>query len=421
MSENKQEGSGGEQESHAAPTLAEKAGDEAVTSTSAPAGPGPGAAVKDGSKNSPEPTVSDPQPAVMPPSPPPPPSSTTGGKGGRFVQWLLLLLLVLAVGYLGWQHWLQANSDLGDHRDALSRLNQNLNQLDDDLGNVRQTLERQLVAVEQRAETREEHLRNRLRDTEGRLNEITQTDRADAILTEVDHLLRLASQRLLADQDIRVTLGLYESADQLLRDLDDPELLGLREAVVSDLTALRLVERVDRSGLYLRLDALQKIVASLPLERHEHGLGERVDTQASSNDQSEVAGWQRPVNALRKAWGHLDNYIRIYRRDQPLQPLLSPDEEVYLRLNLRLMLEQAQLAVLQQEPDVYTSSLSKAQGWLQDYFVNDDRSQALQDELAALLQLEVTQATPDLSTSLGTLRQIMRARVQLSAGRESQR
>ncbi len=334
--------------------------------------------------------------------------------GGTGLLWVLVVLLIGAVGFLGWQHWLQLQGD-GVVRDSSSpEIQAHLSALDEGLATTRRDLESRLAAAEQRAETREQDLRDRLRDQEGRLNDITRTEREDWLLTEADYLVRLASQRLLVDRDTQVAIGLLESADELLRELDETEFYRVREAIADDLTALRLAERVDRSGLYLRIESVQNAVSELPLERHEHRLGQRVDVQPDSpaTDDPEAPWWRRSLGGLHNAWAHLDNYIRIYRRDEPLQPLLSPDEEGYLRLNLRLMLEQAQLALLQQEGEVYATSLAKANTWLDDYFVRDERTRALQDELEALAERTVVPSVPELSASTSAMRDALRARPQ---------
>lgn len=343
------------------------------------------------------------------------------GKGSLAVLWLLVIALVVAVGYLGWHHWLMAsNGDLAARQQVLNRLEQNLSATDGELDDLRRDLETRFMQAEQRAAVRDEEVRDRLRDQQAQLNDLSGNGRNDWILSEADYLLRLASHRLLVDRDVVVATTLLQSIDQLLQEQDDPQTFRLRQALASDLSALRLVERVDRTGLYLRIDALQQAVAELPLERHLHERGEELEFAGEAGAvQPATTWWQGLTGRLKTAWGHLDDYIRIYRRDQPLQPLLSPDEELYLRLNLRLMLEQAQLALLQQEQGAYEISLNKAQAWLQDYFVDDERNQRLQDELHDLSQHAVVQVLPDLEDSLNAMRQLLRAQSQQDNPAES--
>lgn len=357
-----------------------------------------------------------------PVSPAPAAPARASGRGSLAILWLLLILLIGAVGYLGWQHWLMLSSgDLAARQQVLSRLEQNVSATDSELDELRRELETRFMQTEQRATVRDEEVRDRLREQQAQLNDLTGNGRNDWVLSEADYLVRLASHRLLVDRDVVVASTLLQNVDRLLQELDDPQWFRLRQALASDLSALRLVERVDRTGLYLRIETLQQAVADLPLERHLHERGEAL-TLAPPGDSTEPAAgswWQTITGRLKAAWQHLDDYIRIYRRDQPLQPLLSPDEELYLRLNLRLMLEQAQLALLQQEQGAYEISLNKAQDWLQDYFVQDERNQALQEELEELSTQAIIQVLPDLEDSLNAMQQLLRARPQQGNSAES--
>ena len=83
------------------------------------------------------------------------------------------------------------------------------------------------------------------------------------------------------------------------------------------------------------------------------------------------------------------------------------------------MLEQAQLALLQQEQGAYEISLNKAGDWLQDYFVQDERNQALQEELDELSTQVIVQVLPDLEDSLNAMQQLLRARPQQGNSAES--
>lgn len=342
------------------------------------------------------------------------PTVRGGGRGGVGALWVLVVLLIAAVVWLGWQHWLAYSAgDLAARQQAVTTLERGMDTMGNDLAGLRRELETRLIQIEQRATIREEDLRERLQEQQARLNDLVTTDHGDWVLGEADYLVRLASHRLLVDRDVVVATTLLENADQLLQTLDDPQLFRLRQALAGDVAALRLIEGVDRTGIYLRIDALQHAIADLPLESYFHERGEAlVFTVEEAEDGVPASWWTSVIRRLKGAWHQLDDYIRIYRRDQPLQPLLSPDEEVYLRLNLRLMLEQAQLALLQQEPGAYEVSLNKARKWLQDYFVADERSQALQTKLGELSGLVIVQALPTLDDSLNAMRQVLRARPQ---------
>ena len=86
------------------------------------------------------------------------------------------------------------------------------------------------------------------------------------------------------------------------------------------------------------------------------------------------------------------------------KPLLAPDEEIYLELNLRLMLERAQLAALRREQIVYEQSLTAAADWLEEYLDTGEASVLRSiSELSTLASINLNQELPDIAGSLTTL------------------
>ena len=86
---------------------------------------------------------------------------------------------------------------------------------------------------------------------------------------------------------------------------------------------------------------------------------------------------------------------------------MPPEQDYFLRENLRLMLYGAQLAMLQGDTGTYTQNLKSARRWIGDYF--DTETQVvtnMQEELQALLDEKIVVELPDVSASLGALRDI---------------
>jgi uroporphyrin-3 C-methyltransferase len=71
-----------------------------------------------------------------------------------------------------------------------------------------------------------------------------------------------------------------------------------------------------------------------------------------------------------------------------------------------MLLEQAQLALLRQQQSVFTTSLSRAQSLLIQYFDKDNyTTSVLIQSLAELTTLNVSPKIPDISGSLKALQQ----------------
>ena len=218
-------------------------------------------------------------------------------------------------------------------------------------------------------------------------------------LAEVEYLLRVANHRLLMEQDLATARGLLQAADGVLEALDDLVLHPIRAALADEMLALSQSAGADIQGLYLRLDALKRKLESLALARPEYRLHLAAPKAARGP----------PTGVLDALAAEFRQLLQFRRIDTGVKPLLAPDEAVYLELNLRLMLEQAQLAALRRDQVVFDSSLDSAQEWVRNYLDVDDP--AVQDTLEVLAdfrQVQLDVPLPDLSGSLNALTKVRR-------------
>ena len=226
----------------------------------------------------------------------------------------------------------------------------------------------------------------------------------DWLLAEAEYLLRLANQRILMEQSAAGALALLRAADEVLHKADDVALYPGREALAKDISALEAIPRVDTEGVFLRLSALNSQVVNLRMipvtERHRlPDLLEEITPEAVRETWGAGAR-----EALSGALGKLEQLVIIQHRDEPVEPLLSPEQSYYLQQNLHLMLEQAQHALLQRRQGAYDASLTKAHQWIQDYFeAKDATTQALLQGIAELKQVNVAPEVPSVASSLEAL------------------
>lgn len=243
-----------------------------------------------------------------------------------------------------------------------------------------------------------------------RLNNLGSSHQQNWQLIEAGNLLQLANQRLLLQQDSRSALGLAEEADRLLSQLNLPGLYPVRQHLAEDISALKLVEHVDREGIYLRLRALEKQMSQLPLQPDFKPAPQR--PEAKPPEQAEKSplrsSWQSFVNFLQKS-------VRI--EDGGINPvLLSTQNEFFFRQSLRLHMQQAELAVLRADAAVYKDALADAQQLLKLYGVANQQRQTILNELQALQQTTVANKLPNLNDSQKSLQDYLE---QLSSGPNS--
>lgn len=213
-------------------------------------------------------------------------------------------------------------------------------------------------------------------------------------VAEVAYLLRIANHRVLMERDVEAALELLSAADSILMELDDFSFYEVRARLADELLALQGVQGNDVQGIYLRLEAVKGDLEQLPLRLPEY-LAAR---EAATPPDSEPATFWEALRA------QLTSYLRVRRFSGTIKPLLSNEEAAYLELNLRLMLERAQLATLRREQVVYESSLTTAADWLMEYIDTDAEAvMRVVNELKLLTGVKLDQELPDISGSLAAL------------------
>ena len=371
-------------------------------------------------------------------------AATTARGGSSVIGWLaLLLVLALSAGALWWYlqsqqlerelrgriAQLEATADARESdvaalgarwqeqlRSDVERMRSGLrgelgtelrHQLQVDLRDeLHGTLRRELLQQSQRQAAAIKSFAAELARQREQLARYSANDGESWLLAEAEYLLRLANQRVIMTGDAVAAQALLETADDILQEMDDPGLHPVRAALASDLAALRAVPGVDVDGLYLRLAALlgqadALVIFELP-EAAAQPRPEEADTWRGRLRQ----GYE---SALRK----LSDYIVIRRRDVPVQSLMDPQWEGLVRQNLRMLLEQAQVALLSGNQRLYRESLGRARRWVGEFFASDGAAaRAMAREIDQLADATITVALPDVSTSLRALDEAMQQRLQ---------
>src|SRR5207244_1954357 len=146
-------------------------------------------------------------------------------------------------------------------------------------------------------------------------------------LTEIEQVLLLASQQLQLAGNVPSALAALQLADSKLQRLDRPQFVPLRRAIARDMDRLKAVPFVDVSGLALRLDQAIAGIDALPLALEER-------PPVPSGDASPPANESAVHRFLREAWQDVRQLVRIENLDRPDVPLLTPQQQFFLRENL---------------------------------------------------------------------------------------
>lgn len=219
-------------------------------------------------------------------------------------------------------------------------------------------------------------------------------------LREAEYLMQIANQRLQLDRDVASAIVALAAADERLRELADPSLLSVRRQLASELSALRGVPTPDREGMVLELISYAQRIEQLPL----------ANAPPKTSTTSTPTGAATPATrdwraALDAAWQALQRLVVVRRDTQAVQPMLAPEQEYFLRQNLRLQLESARVALLRDDGGSFKAGLDSATAWLKQYFDTNDKAVSSAIEALHGMSLQnIRPALPEIDESLRLLR-----------------
>lgn len=311
-----------------------------------------------------------------------------------FTRAALLLLFLFNVATVAGGVWLWRQLDLADQQQAALQdtLKQQATQTD--------TLKGQLEEQTASARRFRQQTTDILKETSEKLRGLDRIDTSYWRLAEAEFLLKQAHQRLFITRDADTADLLLASADGALMQQKDPGLLPIRSAIANDRAELRKVPRVDHDGIYLRLQALSSQVGMLTSDNRFLQASEETDATGETEKSYTDTLWQ-----------HLLSIVRIRHYDQPVEPLLPPEQQLYFSQNLQLALVQAQLGLLQSQQETYASNLGRAFAWVNQYCqTSDPVVAAWLAETQELMRINIAPDMPDISGSLRVVQKLIEQR-----------
>jgi uroporphyrin-3 C-methyltransferase len=214
-------------------------------------------------------------------------------------------------------------------------------------------------------------------------------------VSEAQYLTTLANDNLRLQDNMPLVISLLQNADEKLQNSTDPNLQAIRKALATDIAALQAVPKVDLTGIYMRLLALNGEVDKLPMpnRRADADQGEQITTGGKR-----VVWWKR---GLRQSWEAIKQVVTIRYNKAGQVPFIPPEQQAYLYQNLHAMFEQGLSAVVHKQPEIYRASLQQATEWINQYFLVDaPATQAILTGLTELRAQDLAPKLPEVTASL---------------------
>ena len=363
-------------------------------------------------------------PAETPNAPTAKPAVAKGSRGRRWAVGLSSLTLLMLVGltatgyWLGWP-WVQAQwqrfedleRQLADAEAAPSEPMHDVaalaravvdQRIEAGLASVEADWQRELSALRarQNAERAESvrQLSGRMGRVEDQMERLLAVDRRAWLGREAVFLTRLAGQRLLVARDVDAALALLEQADALLRDSGEPKFEGVRLAIARDRAALAAVPRVDQVGLYATLSGLIDHVDKLQLEFEAPAAA--VEAAVSPD----AGWWGQATSNWHAPLAKLSDHLIIRRRSDEIAHLMTPEWAALARQNIRMLIEQAQIAMLSANQPLFERSLQRASGFVTLFAEQDaERVTSIVQTLDALEGEKIAPELPELTETRSLL------------------
>ena len=328
----------------------------------------------------------------------------------------LLILLIMAAVFL-WQ-WLDERRNIDDIQrqiaikfDQMKESNKASEQLLEQNRNQFSELSTKLAMLESRYADLQSQ-----RGTKEYANGELAASRDETALAEVEQMLLNAAEQLQLSGNVRAALIFMQSADARLQRMNRPALRGLSKIIGSDMDKLRTMPRVDVTGINRQLNKLISAIDELPLAYQQRATADpsgQTGIRGGAPGNPVVSLAQPAPSAdettgqklLREIWQEMKQLVQIENTGKDEIPLLHPDQQFFLRENLKLRLLSARIALLSRDEAVFRQELKNTQLWTARYF--DTKSPAVSEMLAAMKKLAATRISielPDLSSSLQAVR-----------------
>ena len=219
---------------------------------------------------------------------------------------------------------------------------------------------------------------------------------SDWLFSEADFLLNNALRKLVLDNDVDTAISLLKLADETLVKVNNSQANAIRTAINQDLKQLLSLSSVDQNAVMQKLSQLANTVDEL--QALNVNFDEAPEKSGKLSD--DIADWQQ--NVEKSATSFLNHFIRISpKQSADKKELLAPNQDIYLRENIRLRLQLAIMAVPRQQDELYKQSLDAVASWVRSYF--DTNAEVTQNFLKSVDELADSSIYVDVPEQLQSL------------------
>lgn len=222
----------------------------------------------------------------------------------------------------------------------------------------------------------------------------------DWLMLKAKYCLQLAVINNNWTNDLQTTYGLLDSADEILKNLPHDKIDEIRESIAKEKLLIRQARQLDTVKILAKLSAIQQTAQDLPTKNTLSSNTKNQDIEVSQPNT-----WQEH---LQYSLQQLKSLIIIKNNDESFSPTLTLSYIKMLRENITLNLQQAELAVIQRNQDIYVISIKQAIKNIEStYKLSNPKTQFVVKQLENLQEENLTTPKLELGASLQLLEEIM--------------
>ncbi|MEI6145182.1 MAG: uroporphyrinogen-III C-methyltransferase [Methylococcales bacterium] len=300
----------------------------------------------------------------------------------------------------------EMSKQIADYQSQLVAIQSQLASLESNVAGKDNHFTQTLADFSQLHNEKLEGTRNELNDAIIRLQRQLGKTRGDWLIADAEYLLSVANERLHLVGDVNTTREALEAADQRLRESGDASTFKVREEIAKELSLLKSIAVPDVVGIYASIQTLQDRVDKLALLLPYTG-----KTLASPADSKKSPLPTENQGLLDSAISQLQDAVVIRHTEHEVKEILTPEEALFIREQLRVKLEMVKISLVQRNEVLFQSSLADVKKWTEQNFTKNTDDSFLAD-LERLNITRISSQLPDISLSLKMIKDIATLRVE---------
>lgn len=311
------------------------------------------------------------------------------------------------------QEILNAKNLLQDSAQSLSSASEQINlllkrngELEDALNSYK-VLDGKVTSVESAGKTNASDIAS----LSARLKRYEAQNPDDWRLAECYFLVNNAMQKAVFDKDVKAALWFLNNANLLIADIEDTDVIAIREAINADITTLSNLKPIDRYGINIALNEVYKNIDNLVLKGFSDADMRKDAFQKETTPTDSILNWKD--NILNSAKEFSSRFIEVRRKDpKETDAFLSPTQEAYLRENIKTRILLAKADLNYSDAQDYAFNLNDALSLVKAYFDNDHQvTKTVINDINELLQKSVDLDTPTVLSSSALFNKFAKERI----------